>query len=135
MGDLDLLQIERLFSDFAWFADRGDAAALAELFASDGVLVLGGKESKGRQQIAADCQNRFITPQRKTRHVFSNLRVERTTPLAATTTAVQLTFEHLGESKPTRMRVNDVFDDLVKGADKTWRFSRREIKCELAFEI
>ena len=44
MGDLDLLQIERLFSDFAWFADRGDAAALAELFASDGVLVLGGKE-------------------------------------------------------------------------------------------
>ena len=48
----DLASIERLLSDFAWCADRGDGAGLAQLFVVDGVLHLGGREFVGRTAIA-----------------------------------------------------------------------------------
>jgi hypothetical protein len=67
----ELQSIERLFSDFAWFADRCDAEALANLFMPGGVLSVGGRESAGSDNIAADCRKRFAVSDRKTRHMWS----------------------------------------------------------------
>ena len=69
----DRLTIERLLTDFAWFADRGDGESLGQLFTADGALFVSGLELKGREQIAADCYRRASNPDRKTRHLWSNL--------------------------------------------------------------
>lgn len=130
-----LQSIGRLFSDFAWFADRRDAEGLARLFVPDGVLSVGGRESAGSENIAADCQRRFAGADRMTRHLWSNLRVEMPTPDTATTTAIQLTFETAGDDLPARLRVNDVIDELRKAASGEWRFVRRHIRCEMALGL
>ena len=132
MTQPDLQSIERLFSDFAFCADHGDAEGLAHLFIEEGVLSIGNRRSEGRRNIAADCDARFIIPNRKTRHVWSNLRVTSLTPDTASTTALQLTFESLGNDKPAQLRVNDVFDELRKDTSGVWRFAHRQIRCELA---
>lgn len=128
----ELQSIERLFSDFAWFADRSDAEGLANLFLPDGVLSVRGQESSGSDNIAADCRKRFAAADRKTRHMWSNLRVEMPSADTARTTAVQLTFETSDDDTPARLRVNDVVDELRKAASGEWRFVSRHIRCEMA---
>ncbi len=131
----ELHSIERLLSDFAFCADDGDANGLARLFTEDGVLSIGSHQSVGRTAIAADCQARFAIPNRKTRHVWSNLRVTALTSDTASTTALQLTFETLGPDTPTSLRVNDVIDELRRDANGVWRFAHRQIRKELALSL
>lgn len=128
----ELQSIERLLSDFAWFADHCDAEGLARLFVPDGVLSVSGRESSGSDNIAADCRKRFAVADRKTRHMWSNLRVEMPSANTAITTAIQLTFETSGDDTPARLRVNDVVDELRKAASGEWRFVSRHIRCEMA---
>lgn len=135
MTGSDLSPIERLLSDFSFYADRGDGAALAALFVPDGVLYVGGQKLEGREKIADDCNRRAQQLNRKTRHIWSNLRVEREDPSAVSTTAVQLTFEQRDTDTPTQLRVSDLFDELQKGADGVWRFTCRTINREMAFSI
>lgn len=124
----DLASIERLLSDFAWCADRGDGAGLAQLFVADGVLRLAGHEFVGRAAIAQDCEARASTPGRKTRHVWSNLRVLRDDSGSASLAAVQLTFEQRGDDMPAELRISDLHDEVRKDSDGAWRFSRRIIQ-------
>jgi SnoaL-like domain len=128
--------IEQLLSDFAWYADRGEGMALAELFVPDGILVVGGQELHGRERIADDCHRRGIGSKRKTRHVWSNLRIARANAHILETTAIQLTIE---QSEPTlpeaQVRVNDLFDTLRRDGHGTWRFERRIISREMALRI
>jgi uncharacterized protein (TIGR02246 family) len=131
----DQLVIEQLLSDFAWFADRGDGEALARLFLPDAILIVGGTELVGRQRIADDCFRRFNDPHRKTRHVWSNLRIEHSGADSVTTTAVQMTFEQSAPDIPTQLRVNDLFDEFRRDADKRWRIARRTIKREIALAL
>ena len=72
---------------------------------------------------------------RKTRHMWSNLRVEMPTADTARTTAIQLMVETSGDDSPARLRVNDVIDELRKGASGEWRFVSRHIRCEMALEL
>ncbi len=130
--DADHKAIERLLSDFAWHADRGEGAALADLFLPDAVLTVGGVDLQGRVAIAADCHRRHENPLRKTRHVWSNLRVLHRDDGAVATAAVQLTYEQTGPDLPTQLRVNDLFDTFRRDAAGRWRFARRLIKRELA---
>jgi hypothetical protein len=127
----ELRMIERLCSDFAYYADHGDAEGLGNLFAEDGILKMGDQESVGRASIVADCQARFDIAGRKTRHVWSNLRVVALTSEFASTTMIQLTFESRGLAIPTRLRVSDVSDKLRKDGGGVWHYSHREIRREL----
>lgn len=127
----DLELIERLLSDFAWYADRGDGPKLAHLFVADGVLQVGGREFIGRVAIAEDCDTRARDPLRKTRHVWSNLRVERNDDVSASLTAVQLTFEQRGGDAPIELRISDLYDDVCKDANGTWQFRRRAIQRQM----
>ena len=128
--------IEQLLSDFAWHADRGEGVSLAGLFVPDGILVVGGQELQGRAQIADDCHRRGIGSQRKTRHVWSNLRVARAAADTLTTTAIQLTIEQADPSQSqAQVRVNDLFDTLRRDSQGAWRFVRRVISREMTLRL
>ena len=128
--------IEELLSDFAWHADRGEGVLLAGLFMPDGILVVGGQELHGRERIAEDCHRRGIGATRKTRHVWSNLRIARREADTLETTAIQLTIEQTDPSLPdAQVRVNDLFDTLRQDPRGAWRFVRRIISREMALRI
>lgn len=131
----DLESIRRLLTHFAWFADSGEGEELSGLFLPDATLSVGGMELAGREQIASDCLRRAAIPGRKTRHVWSNLRVVRADAAMIETTAIQLTFEQIGVDVPAQLRVNDLFDTFARDSDGAWRFSSRRIQRALAFEI
>ncbi|MDB5875455.1 MAG: ring hydroxylating beta subunit [Ramlibacter sp.] len=131
----ELRELERLLSDFAWFADRGDGRSLAELFLEDAVLHVGGQQHHGRESIAADCYRRASEPGRKVRHVWSNLRVQDETDGRINTAAIQLTFEQTEAHAKTQLRVNDLLDQFAKGPEGTWRFARRVISRAMAVDI
>jgi uncharacterized protein (TIGR02246 family) len=131
----DQLMIERLLSDFAWFADRGDATALSELFIPDGVLLVSGNELRGRVQIAEDCIRRFLDPNRRTRHFWSNLRIDRMDGDTAASFAIQLTFEQSGAGQPTQLRVNDLVDEFRRDPSGSWKIARRVIERKMALSI
>jgi uncharacterized protein (TIGR02246 family) len=133
---LERAAIEQLLSDFAWYADRGEGASLAGLFLPDGVLVVGGQELHGRDRIADDCHRRGIGSTRKTRHVWSNLRIIRSANDTLETTAIQLTIEQTKPSLPeAQVRVNDLFDTLRQDPHGAWRFARRIISREMALRM
>ena len=128
--------IEQLLSNFAWHADRGEGVSLAGLFMPDGTLVVGGQELHGRERIAADCHRRGIGTTRKTRHVWSNLRITRREADTLETTAIQLTIEQTDPSLPdAQVRVNDLFDTLRRDSAGTWRIVRRVISREMALRL
>lgn len=131
----DRLTIERLLTDFAWFADRGDGEALSRLFMPEAPLFVSGMELKGREQIAADCYRRASNPERKTRHFWSNLRITEITSDSATAFAIQITLEQTGAGQPTQVRVNDLLDEFGKDESGAWKFSRRVIDRKMAFSI
>ncbi|MDB5954540.1 nuclear transport factor 2 family protein [Ramlibacter sp.] len=123
-------RIRQILGDFAWFADRGDGERLAQLFVADGVLHVGGQELVGREQIAQDCLRRAAIPGRKTRHVWSNLRIERVEAGSISSTVVQLTFEQVDqqESGSQQLRISDVFDTFVQDSAGQWRIASRLIQ-------
>jgi ketosteroid isomerase-like protein len=131
----DQLMIERLLSDFAWFADRGDGTSLSQLFIPDGVLLVSGNELRGRVQIAEDCIRRLLNPDRKTRHVWSNLRIDRIDGDTAASFAIQLTFEQSGAGQPTQLRVNDLVDEFQRDSSGSWKIARRVIDRKMALSI
>lgn len=135
MNESDMLAIQRLLSDFTWHADAGDAERLSRLFVEDAVFLVGGKELRGRAQISEDCKQRFLVAGRKSRHVWSNLRVDPVGTHEARSTVVQLTFEQTAASDKTELRVNDIADELRKDADGNWRFARRTVSRQMALHL
>jgi uncharacterized protein (TIGR02246 family) len=127
LKDVEVQDIEQLLTDFAWFADRGDGTALSGLFLPDAVLRVGGHRLEGRQAIAADCDARAREPGRKTRHVWSNLRLESLVDGVLRTNAIQLTIETNDISGATSMRVNDVIDTFRHDSANRWRIASRHI--------
>ncbi|MDS0858644.1 nuclear transport factor 2 family protein [Burkholderia pseudomultivorans] len=133
MNNEDVRAIERLMSDFAWFADRGEGESMGQLFVPDGVLHVGGIILSGRDAIASDCKRRHTQPGRKTRHLWSNLRVNAVDANRSQSSAVQITFEHHSPDGLLQVRVNDVFDRLRRAANGGWLIEERIIQPEIAF--
>jgi SnoaL-like domain len=123
----DRQAVEQLLSHFAWHADRGEGEALGGLFLEDGVLEVGGSTLRGPQQIAADNTRRFADPHRRTRHLWSNLRIEHAQPERIVSTALQLTFEQSTPGDPAQLRVNDLHDEFRRNSAGLWRFAHRRI--------
>jgi uncharacterized protein (TIGR02246 family) len=126
----DLEEIRALLSDFAWFADRGDGESLSRLFLPEACLQVGGQEHVGRQQIGDDCERRAAVRGRRTRHLWTNLRVLRNEGGQLATALLQMTFEQVEQAEQTtqELRVNDVFDTFERDAQGRWRFASRRIE-------
>jgi hypothetical protein len=135
MNNSDTRAVERLLSDFAWNADRGDGAALGALFAPEATLIVGGKPLEGRAAIAADCERRASQPGRKVRHIWSNLRLDGDAERGYSSTAVQMTFENIEGQQGTHLRINDLFDTFVRDAQGKLCFASREIRREMSLEL
>ncbi|MES2958280.1 MAG: nuclear transport factor 2 family protein [Pseudomonadota bacterium] len=135
MGEDDKSAIERLLSEFAWTADRGLGVEMAGLFLPHGTLTVNAQTLHGRQAIAADCQRRFETPGRKTRHVWANLRLHAADGGGYAGAAIQLTFESTGEGQPVKLRVNDVSDRFERDEQGAWRFGTRVIARQMAMVL
>ena len=105
---------------------------MAALFLADGVLTINGQVFAGPASIAADCRKRFETPERKTRHSWSNLRVDQHDDGTCTSTAVQVTFETMAAGQPATLRVSDVTDTFRKNPQGHWRFASRMIERQMA---
>ncbi|HEX4443756.1 MAG TPA: nuclear transport factor 2 family protein [Galbitalea sp.] len=125
--DVDVQDIERLLTDFAWFADRGDGSSLSDLFLPGAVLKVGESRLEGRRAIADDCYARAREPGRKTRHVWSNLRLESLVNGVLRTNAIQQTIETNDISGLTSMRVNDIIDTFERDSESRWRIASRHI--------
>ena len=134
-ADAGQLEIEHLLSEFSRCVDQGDAEGLSRLFMPDGVLGVGGQEVNGQAAIGADLERRFQTPGRKTRHVWSNLRVVAVDGETVETAAVQLTFEQAGADKPTQLRISDLSDVLRRDAQGNLRFARRTISRQMSLNF
>jgi uncharacterized protein (TIGR02246 family) len=132
-NDHDIRAIERLLSDFAWYADHGEGESMARLFVPDGVLHVGGTTLNGRDAIALDCERRHAQPGRKTRHLWSNLRVDAVDANRSQSTAVQITFEYRATDGSLQVRVNDVFDRMRRDENGGWLIEERIIQREIAF--
>ena len=119
--------IEHLLTAFGSCADRADGGELADLFANDGTLTMGAQEVRGRAAIAAFTSERFADPTRKTRHVWSNLKLMKTADVRLQATSIQQTYEQIGADQPAQVRVSDVSDEFVRDAQGDWHFCSRRI--------
>lgn len=131
----DRLEIERLLTDFAFLADRGDGEALGWLFLEQATLSVGGLTLLGPRQIAADCHRRFTDPHRKTRHLWTNFRIEHGDASVIVSSALQLTFEQSTPGSPAQLRVNDLHDEFRRNGAGRWRFARRVIERAMGLAV
>ncbi len=122
-----LRNVEALLTAFGRCADRGDGAALSELFLAEGVLAMGLQQISGRAAIAQFTNERCADPARKTRHTWSNLQVETAPDGTLHATAIQQTYEQSGSGAPAQVRVSDLADTFAKDSAAQWRFARRQI--------
>ncbi len=120
-------EIEDLLTTFGDCADRANGGELAELFVDDGTLIMGTQQARGRLAIMAFTTERFVDPARKTRHVWSNLKLVTTADAQLQAASIQQTFEQIGADQPAQIRVSDVTDEFVRDAGGSWRFMSRRI--------
>ena len=123
----DLAEIERLLTRFGRYADCGDGAELSRLFVEDGVLTVNSKSVQGAAAIAKFVTDRAADPEQKTRHLWSNLLVEKDDGVTLTTSFLQTTFEQKGTGNSAQVRVSDVVDSFRKDVEGRWRFVSRTI--------
>jgi uncharacterized protein (TIGR02246 family) len=136
VNEIDVLLIERacerVIIDSATFNDLREFAALAELYTPDGVVVRpNGQRLEGRAAIEAGYAKG--PPERVTRHVCSNVRVEVDGPDAARATTLVLIVSGQRSDDPDvsfgvvpndRHMVGEFADRLVR-TDEGWRIAER----------
>lgn len=122
-----LEDVMTLLSDYCGHADGGNLGALCQLFEPEGKLTVGDAEHRGPAAIAAFLAAR-LGPDRRTRHLWSNLRVERTSIDSLRCTSTQITFEEPAHAGTSTIRVSDVTDVLHRDGAGPWRFHERTLR-------
>ena len=93
-----LLQaVERLMAEFAYRIDFEQGFTIAELFSPDGYYESDGKRSTGRAAIHQAYVRRAARGPRTSRHLFTNVRVERLPDEKYGATAIMLLFARDGD--------------------------------------
>ena len=137
MNDLDVLLTERacmrVVVDSATFNDHKDWPALAALYTDDGVVVRpNGQRLEGRAAIHAAYA--AGSPERVTRHLCSNMRVDVDGPDAARVITTVLILSGVRSDDPDvtfgvvpseRHLVGEFADRLVR-TDQGWRIAERQ---------
>jgi len=126
VNELDVLLIERacgrLIADSAVFNDRRMWAALAALYVPDGVVVRpNGQRLRGREAIEASYAGG--PPDRVTRHLCSNVRVEVDDANSAHATTTVLIVSGTDDSDVT-YRVGEFANRFVR-TEQGWRIAER----------
>ena len=126
---------ERLVLDFAYFSDRQDYEALAQLLTLDGTMMRPtGDLLAGRIAIIKSYQSR--PADRITRHVCTNIRITVETPdrargltyaLLYSANANELPDAHFGLRAEPRHLIGEFEDEFVRTQDG-WRIAARRAR-------
>lgn len=125
----DRLAIEQLIQRHAWLIDHGEADRIDELFAGDAALYGIGSDKIGREAIAEWGRQRVAMGERRSRHVQSNILIERTAPDAARGWVVLTLYRHdgSGQGSATPMLIAEYADRYARGPDGAWLFAERRL--------
>jgi hypothetical protein len=109
------LAIHQLVSDFAFSIDMENGERTAELFTEDGWYESDSRRSAGREAIREAYRRRAARGPRTSRHIFTNLRIERLDKNSYRGTALMLLFARDGypPAPPHPLLVADVHDVYV----------------------
>lgn len=127
----DLLEIGALVTEFAHLIDNGCGRDVADLFAPSGWYGReGGGRSTGHDAIRAAYEARAGRhPERVSRHLFTNLRIEFAGEGAATGTSTLTLFAGDGKTPlpATVSLVQDYLDEYER-LDGRWLFASRQTR-------
>jgi hypothetical protein len=125
--------IEALIYEHAWLIDHHQSERLADLYTENGRLHGIGMDHSGREALAKYGAERAKLTNRRSRHLYSNLRLIPLGPDRVTGVVTITLFRHDGpDGLPEPTGVADAHDIYVRGADGRWRFEERRL--ELLFE-
>jgi SnoaL-like domain len=121
------LAIHQLVSDFAYSIDMENGERTAELFTEDGWYESDDRRSTGRAAIREAYRRRAARGPRTSRHIFTNLRIERLEDNAYRGTALLLLFAEDGHppAPANPLLVADVHDVYVLNGATARLRSRR----------
>jgi SnoaL-like protein len=124
--------IDALMAEFCWRIDRNRGEGVADLFMAEGRLIVPATDGPdqiyaGREAIAARWRDR--PPGLVSRHIYTNLRVERRSPREAHASSVGLGYRHEGPGRGATIPlvVSDFDDILALDERDCWRFRERRI--------
>ena len=122
--------IEDLIVEHAWLIDHSRANEVAELYTNDGCLFGVGPDKVGRAAIAQWAEQRAAMPDRRSRHVQTNVRLESIAHDAVRGTTVLTLYRHdgSGAGSSTPLLIGEYEDVYVKGTDERWRFLSRSLR-------
>ena len=123
-------EIEALHSEFAWLIDRGASVHVADLFVEDGRYSRStGEVSVGREAIRIAYAGRIANGVRTSRHVFTNLRIERVAEHCVSATSILTLYALDGPPPiPTEVMLVADYDDVcVRYEDGRWRYVSRQV--------
>jgi hypothetical protein len=109
------LTLEHLVVEHAWLIDHGAADRLPELYTEDGRMFGVGPDKIGREAIAAWAKQRAAMTDRRSRHVQTNIRLERVADDVIHGTAILTLYRHDGAGAGS------------PSPDGTWLFAERRL--------
>lgn len=121
--------IEDLIADHAWVLDHGDPTDLPDLYTDDGRLLGVGPPLDGRAALVGWAQRRAALTGRVSRHVHTNIRLERLEEDRVRGQLVTLLYRHdgPGDGPSWPMLVLDYHDVYARQADGRWLFAERTV--------
>ena len=122
----DHLAIQQLYAKYNHAIDSGNGAGWAATFSGDGVFSSATGTFTGTEQLAG-FGTAFAT-RMKARHWTNNLVLEGDGQTASGTCYLALYRLTPGEKPPAGILTTAIYtDELAKGADGAWRFTKRTV--------
>jgi len=122
----DQLAIQQLYAKYNHAIDSGKGADWAATFTAEGVFISGSGTFSGTEQLTG-FGTAFAT-RMKARHWTNNLVIEGDGAAATGSCYLGLYRLSPGEQPPAALLVTAIYnDELTKGADGQWRFTKRTV--------
>jgi hypothetical protein len=117
--------VARLLMKFSDAVDGQRVAEIGPLFTDEGLFRPGGDAIQGPEAIGAFYAKRLTDPRRRTRHIWSNLQVERLGEGRARVKVVltNYAFEPAVSEDQMQMRMGNIDALCEAGPDGEWRFA------------
>jgi hypothetical protein len=121
--------LEHLVYEHAWLIDHGAADRLPELYSNDGRMFGVGPDKIGREAITAWAKQRAAMTDRRSRHVQTNIRLERVSDDVIHGTAILTLYRHdgAGAGSPSPILIGEYSDIFTRSADRLWLFAERRL--------
>jgi ketosteroid isomerase-like protein len=124
----DRIAIGDLVTEYAWLLDHRRWHEVADLCTEDAVLVIRGREIRGRSGLAAWAEHRAANQARRTQHQMTLVRLEPTSDpdLLTGTAALVLHVAKAGHGGTYVDLVGEYRDEYLR-TPPGWRFRRRHL--------